>query len=532
MTDGLKVAAGEALRAILAGWTATLARGVVAGVLITALAQSSSAVIFAIIGFVNAGLLTLTQALGVIYGSNLGTTVTSWLVALLGFKVNLQALALPAIAAGMGLRVAGRGARSGALGEALAGFGVFFLGIDVLKGAFEGMGESLAFEAMSGEGRLAQLGFVLLGVLLTVAMQSSSAALAVALTAAGSGFIPLGAAAAVVIGANVGTTSTAAFAVIGATPSAKRAAFAHVLFNALTGVAAYLLLPALLWLVQAIMQAFVLAPAPATALALFHTLTKLLGLALLWPATSPLVRFLESRFRTAEEDEAQPRHLDHNILGTPALALDALTMELARIGGIARRMAKAALSAEAPRTARLVQDKRVADRLVMAVGDFTNKLHHADLPHDLAEAFPHALRVSQYLADITERALDIAELQPALTPPAEAELGEALTRFKAAAARQLDAADPDTEGFSLERLEQTAAALENDYQALKGRLLRAGTEGRLPIRQMVARLDELSAIRRMLDQALKAARYSASLHAAVTPHREPPGGDHRANPSG
>ena len=135
LTDGLKTAAGRALRGILARSTGTRLRGVLSGALITSVVQSSSAVTVATIGFVNAGILTLLQAVAVIYGSNVGTTATGWIVAIVGIHVNIKALALPAVGAGMLLGLFGRGDRLRAAGQALAGFGVFFLGIDVLRAA-------------------------------------------------------------------------------------------------------------------------------------------------------------------------------------------------------------------------------------------------------------------------------------------------------------------------------------------------------------------------------------------------------------
>ncbi|MFW5792222.1 MAG: Na/Pi symporter, partial [Desulfohalobiaceae bacterium] len=152
MTDGLKVAAGQALRRILRSWTDTPMRGLFSGFLITSLVQSSSAVTVATIGFVNAGILSLKRAIGVIYGSNLGTTTTAWLVALVGFHVNIKVMALPMIGLGMVLHIIAPGTRKAALGHALAGFGVFFLGIDVLKGGFAGLdqGWTTALPAVSG----------------------------------------------------------------------------------------------------------------------------------------------------------------------------------------------------------------------------------------------------------------------------------------------------------------------------------------------------------------------------------------------
>ena len=143
MTDGLKLAAGKALRNILENSTRTRIRGVLSGALITSIVQSSGVVTIATIGFVNAGLMNLRQAITIIYGTNIGTTMTSWLVAIIGFNLNIKAFALPAIGLGMMLRLAKGKSKQGAMGEVLAGFGIFFLGIDVLKTGFEGFGNGI-----------------------------------------------------------------------------------------------------------------------------------------------------------------------------------------------------------------------------------------------------------------------------------------------------------------------------------------------------------------------------------------------------
>lgn len=215
MTDGLRMAAGNALRHILASWTRTPLRGLATGFGITAAVQSSSAVTVAVIGFANAGLLTLDDTLWVIYGSNVGTSITGWLVALVGFKINLKALALPFIGIGMGLNISGHGgSRRAAIGEALAGFGLFFMGVDILKEGFTGMEGSLDPASMQAEGLVCVAIFVAVGLLLTILMQSSSATMAMLITASAGGAIPITCAAAAVVGANVGTTATAALAVI------------------------------------------------------------------------------------------------------------------------------------------------------------------------------------------------------------------------------------------------------------------------------------------------------------------------------
>ena len=152
MTDGLKVTAGAMLREFLTRWTRTRFRGLMSGILITGIVQSSSAVTVAAIGFVNAGVLTLGQAMWVIFGSNVGTTMTGWIVALVGFDVRIEAFALPLLGAGMFLSLTGAATRRGALGEAIAGFGVFFLGIATLKATFAGLDGSIDLAGFVGDG--------------------------------------------------------------------------------------------------------------------------------------------------------------------------------------------------------------------------------------------------------------------------------------------------------------------------------------------------------------------------------------------
>lgn len=224
ITDGLKSAAGHALRGMLGKWTRSPAHGILTGLTITAIVQSSSAVTVATIGFVNAGLISMHKSLGVIYGSNIGTTMTGWLVAIVGFKINVEAFALPMIGLGMLFRITGGESRRAHFGLALAGFGLFFIGIDVLKDAFDGLAAAIDLAEFTAEGITGVLLFTAIGFLMTVLTQSSSAAIAITLTAATGGVVGLYAAAAMVIGANVGTTTTAAIAVIGATANAKRVA--------------------------------------------------------------------------------------------------------------------------------------------------------------------------------------------------------------------------------------------------------------------------------------------------------------------
>jgi phosphate:Na+ symporter len=525
MTEGLRLAAGPSLERILAASTATRWRALAAGVLVTAVVQSSSAVTVATIGFVNAGLLNLGGALWVLFGANVGTTMTGWIVSLLGFGVKIDALALPLIGLGVGLRVSGASARRGALGTALAGFGLLFLGIEVLKDGFDDVARRI--ELPSGMGWTAVLAQLLVGLVLTVLMQSSSASLTVALSAAQAGLISAQGAAAVVIGANIGTTVTAVLAALQATANARRAAAAHVVFNVLTGVVALLLLP---WLVQWLLQAKAalgLPPLPALTVAMFHTIFNVMGVALMWPLAPTLTRWLQGRFRAAEEDEARPRYLDPNVLTVPALALQALACELHRLQGLAARALRTvrdlpALAGptagvapdadEAQRRARLVAARTVARRLQRAVGEFVTALQRTELGRDGAAQLPQLLRVARYADQAVEQAEEAAE---ALAPwPAVAsgvprlELAAFRQRAQALLTRlQGDVADDPA------ALEAALTEAEDAYAVLKDALLRAGAQGALSLDAMDAWLRAISELRRGLQQMTKGALLLADLGA-------------------
>lgn len=512
MTNGLRLAAGQALQNILESATRTTLRGILAGFTITSLVQSSGAVTMATVGFVNAGLMSLRQAITVIYGSNIGTTMTAWLVALIGFHIDIKAFALPAIGLGMGLWVFRGERRSGAFGQALAGFGVFFLGIEILKGGFEGLGSSIQFAELAPVG----LGLILLvgsGFLMTVLMQSSSASMAIVLTAAGGGVIPLPAAAAMIIGANVGSTSTALLAVIGATANAKRVAAAHVGFNLITGAVALLILPWMLAAVQGLQTALGYVAEAPTVLALFHSLFNVLGVALLWPLTNAMVTFLEPRFRSTEEDEARPRHLDRTLLGTPVLAFRALGLELQRIADIGRRVAKGAISAELGPGGQLSSDRQILDRLVSTAGDYCTSLQKTDLPTELAEALPNAIRVGRYYSTIAHLAEGIAAAQSQQQEIRDTTLAEQISHFKGAVVQLILAADVSRPDYDSLACAELLGRLQEEYQGLKARLLRAGTDERISTRAMVGQLELMSEIRRLAEQAEKGARYLASFQA-------------------
>jgi phosphate:Na+ symporter len=533
LTDGLKLAAGRALEHILAAWTRTPLHGLVTGVLLTALLQSSTAMTVAAIGFVNAGLLGFGPALWVVFGSNLGSSFTGWLVAWLGFGLKIDAFALPFVGLGMALRLSGSGGLRSAIGGTLVGFGLMFLGIDLLKQGFVGLGpQALPPLGSDATGLAVAVG---LGLVMTVLLQASSATLTLVMTAVAGGMLPLVTGAAMVVGANVGTTLTGILAAIGATAGAKRLAAAHVLFNVVTAVVAVLLLHPLLGLTQVATQWLLGTRDGVTQLVVFHTAFNALGVLLMWPLSASLQRFLLARFRSTEEDQSHPHYLDRNVAAVPELALQAVCRETARLGHLALQLAADALrlapglqgDADAQAEAALARQLQVIDTLQHQIGDFVARLGRSVMPAQAAAELPELLRMSLYYETLARSMHHVGQQLAGLprpeTPMArglpwamrgavaadaktrrlQAVLDEALPVIAAAQAA-LSAADPHVASRP-DALAATRERFEADYQTGKARLLQAGAADRLDLAVASDWLMLLTTVRGAVEQAHKAA---------------------------
>ncbi len=319
LTDGLKAFAGEALRRALVRFTGTPLKAFTSGALVTLMVQSSSATTVTVIGFVSAGLLAFPQAVGVVMGASLGTTGTGWIVSVLGLKVSVGFYALPVVGIGAFMRLLG-GGRWRSLGFALAGFGIIFIGIESLQEAMEGLSGVLRLQELPSGGFLGHLIAMAIGVVLTIVMQSSSAAIATTLTALHAGSLNFEQAASLVIGAAIGTTVTGALAAIGGSVPAKRTALAHILFNLSTGLIALLLLPLFLHGIAWAQTNLGLDPG-ATSLAAFHTAFIAAGVLVFLPFVGAFSRRIERLL--PEHDDSPTRHLDDSLLQAPSIALEA-----------------------------------------------------------------------------------------------------------------------------------------------------------------------------------------------------------------
>lgn len=339
MTGALRVFADERLRGTLAWSVDNPWKGALMGTVATALLQSSSATTVAAVGFVGAGVLSFSESLGVIFGANIGTTMTGWLVAIVGFKLNLGQALLPLILVGAMLRLTGR-PRLEQIGMAVAGFGLIFVGIGNLQTGLEGLQESVTPTQFPPDTCVGRVLLVLLGATITLVTQSSSAGVATALAAVNTGTISLNQAAAMVIGMDLGTTATAAMATIGGNVNARRTGFAHVIYNSLTAVGAFLLLTPYMSVVEYLFPGSRITE-PEFVLVGFHTFFNALGVLAILPFTRQFADLIVSLFPERGNPLTQP--LDRTLLGDPAFACIAVQrtswdITAALLGELKRRL--------------------------------------------------------------------------------------------------------------------------------------------------------------------------------------------------
>jgi len=315
MTDGLRQLANRQMRAILARFTTSPLTGTLTGAVTTAVIQSSSATMVTVIGFVGARLMTFPQALGVIYGANIGTTMTGWIVALVGLKLQLGSFALLLLLVAVLARTVLQGPWARAA-LTLAGFSLIFIGLEMMQDAAQGFEALLTPDILPANTLTGQLWLVAAGAVITIVVQSSSAGVAAALVLVGSGALGLEQAAAMVIGMNVGTTFTALLASLGGSREMYRTATAHLVYNLVTAIAAFVLLRVIVGGVEQLAGGD-----PATALALFHTVFNVLGAVIMLPLTHGFARLIE--WLIPGDDTSLTKALNPDLLGDPAAALDA-----------------------------------------------------------------------------------------------------------------------------------------------------------------------------------------------------------------
>jgi phosphate:Na+ symporter len=350
MTGGLKALAGTGLRATLSRAARTPLSGAFWGAFVTLLIQSSSATTMTTIGLVSAGLLTFSQGLGLVFGANVGTTGTGWLIALIGVRVSLTAWALPMIFIGALIKLIGRG-RVAASGAALAGFALVLYGLTTLQQGMGGLAERLRpadLPAIYGAGvpwwssLLGVLALIAIGLAMTAVMQSSTASIAVTLSAYFAGAVGLDQACALIIGQNIGTATSSAMAAIGASSTAKRLALAYILFKVVAAVIALVAFPFTTPLLVRASKSI----DGVTLLAAYHTAYNVVGVAVLLPLIDRFTRFVERIL--PERASPLTRCLDRAALVTPLATEEAVRRTVARSLGAMCGSIGAALAAAVP----------------------------------------------------------------------------------------------------------------------------------------------------------------------------------------
>ena len=414
MSSGLQKAAGDRLRGLLSAMTSNPFKGVLTGLGITSVIQSSSATTVMVVSFVNAGLLTLAQAIGVIMGANIGTTVTAWLVSWLGFKADISILAVPLMLLGFLFSNSKKNQRQN-IGELIVGFCLLFLGLSFMKNSVPDLNETpqvLEFvRSWAGHGFGSVLIFLVFGTVLTLVLQSSSATMAITLIMLSMGFIPFEMACAMVLGENIGTTITANIAAAVGNTQAKRAAMSHTIFNVFGVIWALILFKPFLSLVGKIIEVVFGLPNPAAegfavtgqdtptataalyGLSMLHTLFNTINtFILVW-----LIKYIEKAVvwiikapKNQENEAFRLKYISAGPLATPELATEQAFDEIIHFAQISRN--GLAYAREAIRTAdsakfdelrdKLVKYEEISDRIEYEIAAFLNAVSAGDISEE------------------------------------------------------------------------------------------------------------------------------------------------------
>lgn len=397
MSEGIQKVAGSKMRQILRAMTSNRFMGVLTGFLLTTLVQSSSATTVMVVSFVNAGLLSLVESIGVIMGANIGTTITAWIISIVGFKVKIAALAFPIIAFGFPLLFSSR-TNIKSWGEVILGFAILFMGLEALKSSVPDLKsnpEILEFLThYTDSGIFSTLLFIGIGTVLTIIVQSSSASMALTLVMANQGWISFDLAAAMVLGENIGTTITANIAALVGNVHAKRAARAHLIFN-ITGVIWVLLVfPFFLEGIDAYMvryhdvSPFATPEAMPVALSIFHTTFNIINVLLMVGfvkfIANTVIKLVSSK---GEDEEFRLEYISTPIMATPEISLEEARKEIAKFAELTARMSgfvqalvvKKKVKTRTKLMKRVKKYEEITDRVELEIADYLSKVSTSNL---------------------------------------------------------------------------------------------------------------------------------------------------------
>jgi len=428
MSESLQKVAGDKMRNILAAMTSNRVKGIITGVLVTMVIQSSSATTVMVVSFVNAGLLTLAQAIGVIMGANIGTTFTAWLISLLGFKFSISTIALPLVGIGFPLLFSKKNTRK-SWGEFIVGFSLLFLGLEFLKNSVPNINENpqiLEFLAhYTNHGFLSVIIFVFIGSMLTVVIQSSSATMALTLVMCNNGWISFELAAAMVLGENIGTTITANIAAAIANVSAKRAARAHTIFNLIGVIWMLFVFKSVINTISDFMvnmggSSPLTSPESAPiALSIFHSSFNLINtLALVW--FTPLIVKVVTKIvpsKETEEEEFKLKHLEIGLLSTAELSLLQAKKEIItyakrtyRMYGFVRDLFKETNETNFYKIyERIEKYEDISDRVEVEIATYLNKVSTHDLSDESSRRLQAMFKIISEVESISDSNYNIAK---------------------------------------------------------------------------------------------------------------------------
>jgi len=420
MSEGLRKAAGTRLKDILESMTERRLFGFLVGAGITALIQSSSASTVMVVGFVNAGLLSLKQSIAVIIGTNVGTTATAWLVSLSGFEFKISSYALPAVAVGFACNFFAKKRKIKNIGEIILGFGILFVGISFMKDAFSGFENSRHAQELFISASTRPWLALVAGVVLTMLIQSSSAAVAsVQLLAAGGAFghsweAALALSIPFILGSNIGTTITAQLAALGANRNARRAAMAHTLFNVIGSFIFFWFIDWAAHLVVAVTP-WKLGPTTiAASIAVAHSSLKICEAVLFLPLTGALEKVVYFFIKKKDDLEAVYVVLDKHLLDTPVIALEQARREIVRMAQAARDALLLSidglLESDLKKLGSVQRIEDYIDMFQFEITAYLSELSRREISDELSDTLPVLLHTVNDLERIGDHAVNIVEI--------------------------------------------------------------------------------------------------------------------------
>lgn len=449
MGDGLENAAGAKLKRMLEVLTGNRFLAVLVGFVVTAIIQSSTATTVMVVGFVNAGMMSLAQAVGVIMGANIGTTVTSLLIAL-----NFSSVAAAAVLVGVILMLASKKTVVKNLGAIFTGFGLLFLGIDMMSDSMAPLRESAGFMnfiVTVSESPLRPLFGIILGIVMTAVLQSSSASVGVLQTLAMQGLVPLKFSVFVLFGQNIGTCLTALFSTVGAKKNSKRAAVIHLLFN-LIGTGIFILIALLAPYVEWIEK---LSPDPMAQIAISHIVFNIVSTVIMFPFANVLVKLscLLVPGKDDSESEMHCKFIDDRLLNTPPFAVMQVSKEVARMAKLARdnfeTSAHALINRSDKDLDKVMENEDVINYLNHHITSYLVKLNALDITDSDSDYIARVFHAINDIERVGDHAINLAEA-------AQHNIGEGL-KFSDPAREELN----QLCGSVVTLLERSMAAFDN-----------------------------------------------------------------------